>query len=150
WGMESESCIWLSPEDRAKLEGWVAGRNTPQKLVWRARIVLMWAQGAGRVEEGRGGLRLGQSLRFPSPLIKPDGRICRVAQPLLAFAPTDPTVRRYRSGLFRKDPRRADRLAASFTRARFGCKGCQRCVWPFACPVVIPSCRPLFSIASFP
>jgi transposase len=27
--------------------GWVAGRNTPQKLVWRARIVLMWAQGAG-------------------------------------------------------------------------------------------------------
>ena len=45
--MESESCIWLSPEDRAKLEGWVAGRNTPQKLVWRARIVLMWAQGAG-------------------------------------------------------------------------------------------------------
>jgi hypothetical protein len=29
------------------LEGWVAGRNTPQKLVWRARIVLMWADGAG-------------------------------------------------------------------------------------------------------
>ena len=45
--MESESCIWLSPEARARLEGWVAGRNTPQKLVWRARIVLMWAQGAG-------------------------------------------------------------------------------------------------------
>jgi transposase len=45
--MASESCIWLSPEDRAALEGWVAGRNTPQKLVWRARIVLMWAEGAG-------------------------------------------------------------------------------------------------------
>ena len=45
--MESESCIWLCPEDRARLEGWVASRNTPQKLVWRARIVLMWAQGAG-------------------------------------------------------------------------------------------------------
>jgi transposase len=43
----SEACIQLSPEDRARLEGWVAGRNTPQKLVWRARIVLMWAQGAG-------------------------------------------------------------------------------------------------------
>ena len=41
-------------------------------------------------------------------------------------------------------------MAASFTRARFGCKGCQRCVRPFACPVVIPSCRSLFSIASFP
>jgi transposase len=44
--MESESCIWLSPEDRVRLAGWVAGRNTPQKLVWRARIVLAWAQGA--------------------------------------------------------------------------------------------------------
>jgi transposase len=45
--MEAEYCIWLSPEDRARLDGWVADRNTPQKLVWRARIVLMWADGAG-------------------------------------------------------------------------------------------------------
>ena len=45
--MKNESCIWLSPEDRVLLEGWVAGRNTPQKLVWRARIVLTLAQGAG-------------------------------------------------------------------------------------------------------
>ena len=45
--MAIESCIWLSPEDRAVLDGWVAGRNTPQKLAWRARIVLMWAAGAG-------------------------------------------------------------------------------------------------------
>src|SRR4051812_12332607 len=43
-----------------------------------------------------------------------------------------------------------DRLAASFTRRRFGSKGCQRCVRPFACSVVIPSCRPLFSITSSP
>jgi hypothetical protein len=46
-GMTTESRVRLSPEDRAELEGWVAGRNTPQKLVWRARIVLMWADGAG-------------------------------------------------------------------------------------------------------
>jgi hypothetical protein len=45
--MTTESRVQLSPEDRAELEGWVAGRNTPQKLVWRARIVLMWADGAG-------------------------------------------------------------------------------------------------------
>ena len=32
----------------------------------------------GRVEEGRGGLRLGQSLRLPSPLIKPDVRVSRI------------------------------------------------------------------------
>ncbi len=40
--------------------------------------------------------------RFPSPLIEPDLRICRVDQPLLAFTPTDPGVRRYRTGLFWK------------------------------------------------
>jgi transposase len=45
--MANASSVWLSPEDRASLEGWVADRNTPQKLVWRARIVLMWAGGAG-------------------------------------------------------------------------------------------------------
>src|SRR5215207_6510397 len=43
--MATESGIWLSPEHRAELEGWVADRNAPQKLVWRARIVLMWAEG---------------------------------------------------------------------------------------------------------
>ena len=47
WGMTTESWVQLSPEDRAELGGWLAGRNTPQKLVWRARIVLMWADGAG-------------------------------------------------------------------------------------------------------
>jgi transposase len=40
-------CMWVSPADRAQLEGWVAGRNTPQKLVWRARIVLLAAERAG-------------------------------------------------------------------------------------------------------
>src|SRR5436190_11466513 len=62
-----------------------------------------------RVEDGRGSKPFGQP-RLPSPLIKPDVRICRVAQPLLAFAPTEPTVRRYRSGLFRADLRRIDHL----------------------------------------
>src|SRR5436853_3554520 len=45
--MSNDSSIQLSPEDRATLEGWVANRNSPQKWVWRARIVLMWAQGDG-------------------------------------------------------------------------------------------------------
>jgi len=47
--MRTQACIWLSPEDRATLEGWVADRNTPQKLVWRSRIVLMSAAGAGKM-----------------------------------------------------------------------------------------------------
>jgi transposase len=45
--MKKPSCIWLSPGDRATLDGWVADRNSPQKLVWRARIVLMSAAGCG-------------------------------------------------------------------------------------------------------
>ena len=45
--MSNDSRIQLSPEDRATLEGWVANRNSPQKWVWRARIVLMWVQGDG-------------------------------------------------------------------------------------------------------
>ena len=44
---KTEACIWLSPADRATLEGWVSGRNTPQKVVWRARIVLLSADRVG-------------------------------------------------------------------------------------------------------
>src|SRR6266853_1272515 len=47
--MKTQACIWLSPEFRATLEGWVADRNTPQKLVWRSRIVLMSADGVGKM-----------------------------------------------------------------------------------------------------
>ena len=53
----------------------------------------------------------GRGAGYPAPPAQiPDVRLCRVAQPLLAFAPTDPTVRRYRSGLFRTDLRRIDHL----------------------------------------
>src|SRR6516165_2170069 len=45
--MSANVCIWLSPEDRAELEGWVADRNTPQKMVWWSRIVLLSAAGNG-------------------------------------------------------------------------------------------------------
>ncbi len=39
--------VQLTPEDRARLEKIVADRKTPQKHVWRARIVLLTADGAG-------------------------------------------------------------------------------------------------------
>ena len=45
--MKKQSCIWLYPGDRATLDGWVGDRNSPQKVVWRARIVLMSAAGCG-------------------------------------------------------------------------------------------------------
>jgi transposase len=45
--IKTKACIWLSPADRATLEEWVSGRNTPQKLVWRARLVLLSADRSG-------------------------------------------------------------------------------------------------------
>src|SRR5215467_1720193 len=50
--------------------------------------------------------RMAASLAAPERSVQ----LYRVAQPLLAFAPTDPAVRRYRSGLFREDRRRGDHL----------------------------------------
>jgi transposase len=40
----------VSPTDRVRLDAIVADRNSPQKHVWRARIVLLTAAGVGTVE----------------------------------------------------------------------------------------------------
>jgi hypothetical protein len=37
----------VSSDDRLRLEAIVVGRTTPQKHVWRARIVLLSADGLG-------------------------------------------------------------------------------------------------------
>ena len=42
-----KASIWLSPGERTTLETWVSTRNTPQKVVWRARIVLLSAARVG-------------------------------------------------------------------------------------------------------
>ena len=55
--MTIESRIRLCSEDRAALEGLMAGRNTPRKPVWRARIVLMWADGAGAIVRPTGKIK---------------------------------------------------------------------------------------------
>ena len=47
WVMRTGISITLSEGDRQRLEALVADRNTPQKHVWRARIVLFSADGAG-------------------------------------------------------------------------------------------------------
>jgi transposase len=39
--------VWPGPGDRDRLEAVVASRNSPQKHVWRARIVLLSADGIG-------------------------------------------------------------------------------------------------------
>ena len=42
--------IRVPPEDRERLERLVRDRNTPQKIVWRAQIVVLAGEGIGAVE----------------------------------------------------------------------------------------------------
>ena len=45
--MRTGISITLSDDDKRRLEAITADRNAPQKHVWRARIVLLSADGAG-------------------------------------------------------------------------------------------------------
>src|SRR5215203_2364825 len=82
--MRNRVAIRLEPEDRARLETLVAGRNTPQKQVYRARIVLLTADGVGTMEIMR---RTGQSKptvwrwqeRFVTAGV--DGLLCDATRP---------------------------------------------------------------------
>ena len=48
--MRTGFTIQINAADRARLEAVVADRNSPQKHVWRARIVLLTAAGCGTNE----------------------------------------------------------------------------------------------------
>ena len=48
--MHERTNIRLTAADRNELESVVANRNSPQKHVWRAKIVLMTADGHGTAE----------------------------------------------------------------------------------------------------
>src|SRR5580704_17040745 len=48
--MRKDVFVNANAADRARLEAVVANRNSPQKHVWRARIVLLTADGVGTVE----------------------------------------------------------------------------------------------------
>src|SRR6266436_748622 len=50
WGMRTGISMDVSPATRVRLDAIVADRNSPQKHVWRARIVLLTADGAGTAE----------------------------------------------------------------------------------------------------
>src|SRR5882672_7128028 len=56
--MRKDVVVDVSPADRPRLEAIVADRNSPQKHVWRARIILLTAAGVGTVEITR---RVGKS-----------------------------------------------------------------------------------------
>ena len=49
-GMHKRTNIQLSRAERNKLKAVVANRNSPQKHVWRAKIVLLTADGRGTAE----------------------------------------------------------------------------------------------------
>jgi len=46
-GVRTGIAVHLSPTDRKRLQAVVDDRNSPQKHVWRARIVLVTADGLG-------------------------------------------------------------------------------------------------------
>ena len=48
--MHERRNIRLSAADRRELDAVVANRNSPQKQVWRAKIVLLTANGHGTAE----------------------------------------------------------------------------------------------------
>jgi hypothetical protein len=48
--MHERTNIQLSRTDRSKLEAVVANRNSPQKHAWRAKVVLLTADGRGTAE----------------------------------------------------------------------------------------------------
>jgi hypothetical protein len=51
--MRSGVEVRLVPEERERLEAIAASGNSPQKHVWRARIVLLSADGVGTMEVRR-------------------------------------------------------------------------------------------------
>src|SRR4051812_19328627 len=51
--MRRGTAIHVSPADRLRLEAVVADRNSPQKHVWRAKVVLAAADGHGTSAIGR-------------------------------------------------------------------------------------------------
>jgi len=50
WGMRKGIVVNVNGEDRLRLAAIVANRNSPQKHVWRVRIILLTADGLGTAE----------------------------------------------------------------------------------------------------
>jgi transposase len=51
--MRQRTALDVTPADRARLEAVAADRNSPQKHVWRAKVVLAAADGHGTAAIGR-------------------------------------------------------------------------------------------------
>ncbi len=53
WSARANIVVEVSTTDRVRLEAIVVDRNSPQKHVWRARIILLTAEGCGTAETMR-------------------------------------------------------------------------------------------------
>src|SRR5260221_6091235 len=71
WGMRRGISIDVGSADRARLEAIAADRNSPQKHVWRARIILLTAACVGTNEiERRARGDKNSVLRWPERVMK--------------------------------------------------------------------------------
>ena len=125
--MRKDISINLSETDRLRLEAVVADRNAPQKHVWRARIVLLSADGVGTngiiaatrtakttvwrwqarfMEAGVGGL-LRDKTRLPGTALVTDERAAAIVAMTLKPPPHEATHWTARDGQGRR-PRRLD------------------------------------------
>ena len=115
--------IQVPPKDRERLDRLVSDRNTPQKVVWRARIVLLAGDGAGAVAisatvgvsvltvrrwrrryaaKGVGGL-LKDATRPPGRQPLTEEMIKRVVELTLHETPPDATLERADDGRSRRN-----------------------------------------------
>ena len=80
--MRTGIIVHVNAADRARLEGIVAARNSPQKHVWRARIVLLTADGLGTNEiMRRTGKRKTCLWRWQERFMRREGRRGRLYRP---------------------------------------------------------------------
>jgi hypothetical protein len=62
--MAQEVCVWLPDDDRERLQRIVGDRNSPQKHVWRAGIVLASARGVNVKDVARDDIGLAGGLQM--------------------------------------------------------------------------------------
>jgi hypothetical protein len=81
--LSRDTLDWATPQNNLgtalpTLKEQESGTARLEEAVAAYRAALEEMRTRGRVEDGRGGLRRCQSLRFPSPLIKADVRVSRI------------------------------------------------------------------------
>ena len=130
--MREPCCLWLSATDRARLAAVVADRNSPQKHVWRARIILLTADRLGTAAiMRRAGMAKAGVWRWQERFLEAGRRRAAARQD-----PASPASRRWRRAVVERvvdaDLRRAAGRGDALDRPRrwprpIGIWPCARC-----------------------